>query len=150
MDFKMTRTNEDLFKNNYSMLNLKQLRKAEDSLVNKYNNERAGIPKSLINSFYFYNKIDSAQLEKYKADTITSFDLLAGYKPDTKEVIIERALGKCRNLKNNIYYYKQNLENRSKLIYKHQAEWHRKFTLSVACFVLFFIGAPLGAIIRKG
>ena len=29
-------------------------------------------------------------------------------------------------------------------------EWHRKFTLSIACLVLFFIGAPLGAIIRKG
>jgi lipopolysaccharide export system permease protein len=36
------------------------------------------------------------------------------------------------------------------VIFKHQAEWHRKFTLSFACFVLFFIGAPLGAIIRKG
>ena len=29
-------------------------------------------------------------------------------------------------------------------------EWHRKFTLSFACLVFFFIGAPLGAIIRKG
>ena len=150
MDFKMSRTNEDLFKNNYSMLNLKQLRSAEDSLVRKYINERERIPKSLINNFYFYNKIDSAQQEQYKLDTITSYDLLAGYKPSKKDEIIERALGKCRNKKNNIYYYKQNLENKSKLIYKHQAEWHRKFTLSVACFVLFFIGAPLGAIIRKG
>jgi lipopolysaccharide export system permease protein len=42
------------------------------------------------------------------------------------------------------------MEIKDKLIFKHQAEWHRKFTLSVACFVLFFIGAPLGAIIRKG
>ena len=150
MDFKMSRTNEDLFKNNYSMLNLKQLRSAEDSLVRKYKNERERIPKSLINNFYFYNKIDSAQQEQYKLDTITSYDMLAGYEPFKKDEIIERALGKCRNQKNNIYYYKQNLENKSKLIYKHQAEWHRKFTLSVACFVLFFIGAPLGAIIRKG
>ena len=35
-------------------------------------------------------------------------------------------------------------------IVKMHVEWHRKFTLSVACLVLFFIGAPLGAIIRKG
>jgi lipopolysaccharide export system permease protein len=47
-------------------------------------------------------------------------------------------------------FYQNNLENKNKLIFKHQVEWHRKFTLSVACFVLFFIGAPLGAIIRKG
>ena len=93
MDFKMSRTNEDLFKNNYSMLNLKQLRSAEDSLVRKYKNERERIPKSLINSFYFYNKIDSAQQEQYKLDTITSYDLLAGYKTFKKDEIIERALG---------------------------------------------------------
>jgi lipopolysaccharide export system permease protein len=36
------------------------------------------------------------------------------------------------------------------LIYKHQIVWHQKFTLSVACLLFFFIGAPLGAIIRKG
>ncbi|MCH7525277.1 MAG: LptF/LptG family permease, partial [Bacteroidetes bacterium] len=36
------------------------------------------------------------------------------------------------------------------LIIKHQIEWHRKFTLAFACILLFFIGAPLGAIIRKG
>ncbi len=35
-------------------------------------------------------------------------------------------------------------------INRHKIEWHRKFTLSFACLVLFFIGAPLGAIIRKG
>ncbi len=32
----------------------------------------------------------------------------------------------------------------------HEIEWHRKLTLSVACLVLFLIGAPLGSIIRKG
>jgi lipopolysaccharide export system permease protein len=39
---------------------------------------------------------------------------------------------------------------REEFIQRHRLEWHRKLTLSVACFVLFFIGAPLGAIIRKG
>ena len=36
------------------------------------------------------------------------------------------------------------------MIRRHEIELHRKFTLSVACLILFFIGAPLGAIIRKG
>ena len=39
---------------------------------------------------------------------------------------------------------------RHSLIRKHWIEWNRKFTLSVACIVLFMIGAPLGSIIRKG
>ena len=37
-----------------------------------------------------------------------------------------------------------------KTINRHWVEWHRKFTLSFACFIFFFIGAPLGSIIRKG
>ena len=33
---------------------------------------------------------------------------------------------------------------------KYSVEWHRKFTLAISCILLFFIGAPLGAIIKKG
>jgi lipopolysaccharide export system permease protein len=39
---------------------------------------------------------------------------------------------------------------KEEVINKHWIEWHRKFALSVACIVLFMIGAPLGSIIRKG
>lgn len=39
---------------------------------------------------------------------------------------------------------------RDKSLRFHEIEWHRKFTLSAACLVLFLIGAPLGSIIRKG
>jgi lipopolysaccharide export system permease protein len=42
------------------------------------------------------------------------------------------------------------LSSDSEMVRRHQIELHRKFTLSVACLILFFIGAPLGAIIRKG
>jgi len=41
-------------------------------------------------------------------------------------------------------------EDLSKSKNNYRLEWHKKFTLSVACFILFFIGAPLGAIVRKG
>jgi lipopolysaccharide export system permease protein len=44
----------------------------------------------------------------------------------------------------------EELEAREKYYNRHKIEWHRKFFLAVVCFVLFFIGAPLGAIIRKG
>jgi lipopolysaccharide export system permease protein len=35
-------------------------------------------------------------------------------------------------------------------MFKHEIVYHKKFAFSIACFLLFFIGAPLGAIIRKG
>ena len=42
------------------------------------------------------------------------------------------------------------LDANKKEIRSNRIEWHRKYSLSLACLVLFFIGAPLGAIIRKG
>src|SRR5204862_5247800 len=41
-------------------------------------------------------------------------------------------------------------DSKTKDLRLHQIEWHRKITLSLACLVLFLIGAPLGSIIRKG
>jgi lipopolysaccharide export system permease protein len=40
--------------------------------------------------------------------------------------------------------------DRDKNLRRHKIEWHRKITLSLACLVLFMVGAPLGSIIRKG
>ena len=44
----------------------------------------------------------------------------------------------------------QRMEYEIRRLRKHEIEWHRKFTLSIACLIFLFIGAPLGAIIRKG
>ena len=42
------------------------------------------------------------------------------------------------------------LDNKRKDVRNNKIEWHRKYSLSLACLILFFIGAPLGSIIRKG
>jgi lipopolysaccharide export system permease protein len=53
-------------------------------------------------------------------------------------------------MKNTYQFSGAELENKKKDLRNNQIEWHRKFSLSLACLVLFFIGAPLGSIIRKG
>ena len=55
-----------------------------------------------------------------------------------------------RNNKKNLENALIELRGKEKLKDKHLIEWHRKFFLGFSCVVLFFIGAPLGAIIRKG
>lgn len=150
MDFEMSRTDEDLFKSNYSMLNLTQLQEAEDSLISGLNERKTNIPDLLIRSFYFFHTIDSTRAARYEPDSAYNANFMAQYSKVQQEDIIEEATQKFRRSRDNIRYYKQEIENREEMIYKHQAEWHRKFTLSVACFVLFFIGAPMGAIIRRG
>jgi lipopolysaccharide export system permease protein len=53
-------------------------------------------------------------------------------------------------MKENLVQNKENRYDKNKLLHKHEIVFHKKFTFSIACFLLFFIGAPFGAIIRKG
>lgn len=82
-------------------------------------------------------------------DTIRP-DLLANFTPEEQGNIVSTSLQLARSSKENIRNRLSMLDGRIRLIRKYEIEWHRKFTLSIACLILFFIGAPLGAIIRKG
>jgi lipopolysaccharide export system permease protein len=64
--------------------------------------------------------------------------------------MIETAQKQARNARDNIIFYKDELKDKEERIIRHEVVWHQKFTLSLACLIFFFIGAPLGAIIRKG
>lgn len=82
------------------------------------------------------------------AARVKSFDDLI---PDSlKSLINERALNTVSSLKNTSLVTSNDFLLRSNDLTLHLMEWHKKFSLSVACLVLFFIGAPLGSIIRKG
>jgi lipopolysaccharide export system permease protein len=76
--------------------------------------------------------------------------VLAYFNGPMSERAIQNALRMSRS---NVEYLNQVIgeyEWREKNKARYYLEWHKKFALSIACFVLFFIGAPLGAIIRKG
>lgn len=83
-------------------------------------------------------------------DTELDTNLLSNFKPKEQKQITEYALNTIRNVINRVDYTDNVLDRMDELIARHNIEWHRKFTLPFACIVLFFIGAPLGAIIRKG
>ncbi len=151
-DFKMMRTNEELFRNHYQMLNLKQLTQAEDSLLRETDMRLSGLLRSTEISYSFNNQLDSAYMSQIP-DTLkpgNRLPVLSGLDKTATLQVYELALNAARNTRSNIEFNKADIEARMVLIRKHQVEWHRKFTLSIACLVLFFIGAPLGAIIRKG
>ncbi len=77
-------------------------------------------------------------------------NILAPYDSLEQVRIVVGALSMARNASyqaSNTYKLE---EARDIYISKYKVEWHRKYTLSFACLILFFIGAPLGAIIRKG
>lgn len=150
--FKMMRTNEELFRNHYQMLNLKQLTKSEDSLKQEINSRRDGLLRSTELSYYFNTQIDSGRIQIPEKETKVNNRIPAMQGMNKEELLQahESALNAAKNARNNIEFSKNDLKERTVLVHKHEVEWHRKFTLSIACLVLFFIGAPLGAIIRKG
>jgi len=169
-NFTLSRTNEDLFKDHHQMLNIKQLQMAEDTLLVKLDKRRQYIVSTLSNR-YFFGKYPNMSWDKKETDrnnpTQSSEHVMPTWhgrmmkaKPERLPKaessksdsikIIETAINQARSTKMHLSIYKNDIENKKSLIIKHQIEWHRKFTLAFACILLFFIGAPLGAIIRKG
>lgn len=148
-EFKLSRTNEDLFKSNHQMMNIKQLNTMVDSIDRRYSRRKNTFPEQLRKSYFkrtsnYFSRVDSLQ----SVDTDTSyFDKLSKMQ---KLNVIESSTHTLRSAK--AYCDSVDKDNKAETYTKKKyiIEWHRKFTLSIACLVLFFIGAPLGAIIRKG
>jgi len=141
--FKLSRTNEDLFKDNYQMLNLKQLEQSLDSL-NKQFADRQMDSRKVIQTHYMTFR--DSLLKSGDADTTG----LASFEMQQPVNLYENALGQARNIHSFLNSIDDELDSRNKLIARFAIEKERKYTLSIAVFILFLIGAPLGAIIRKG
>ena len=77
-------------------------------------------------------------------------EVLKNFSAAQHHQIFEKAASLLRSSKSSLDFSIQSFDMEEERIFKHQIEWHRKFTLSFACIVLFLIGAPLGAIVKKG
>jgi lipopolysaccharide export system permease protein len=144
--FQLSRTNEDLFKDNNQMMNIFQLKNMMDTIKQQYANREIRFAKEMIPYYQFL--IDSTLLKR----TDEALPLLPAYllTEENKNTYYDAALGQARIIKSAIESANEDLKGRQTAGNKFKIEWHRKFTLSIACFLLFLIGAPLGAIIRKG
>ncbi len=148
VDFKLKRTDENQFKGHEEMMNIWQIDSVADStrrLLNKrlYELERQS-------SLFFYGRT-SALVNKAKKHKIVSikqfFDSLS---PNDHYRSIENALNIARSAASYIDSAEQNKKNETADIDGMLVEWHKKIVVCFACIILFFIGAPLGAIIKKG
>ncbi len=71
--------------------------------------------------------------------------------PDSLEsTVFDQTLSQVSNARNLLQVIVADDKAQKDDITQHQIEWHKKLSVSIACLVLFFIGAPLGSIIRKG
>ena len=160
--FDMNSSREDMFKDKHEMLNVFQISYARDS-IKKHSK---GIVENFIQSFkndqpYFiaekYGKQDSLVIPEVKSMNfkeapltprkIVRFDKLSN---EIKITAIEKAQRKLRNRNERLESQKAFVVSMRNDLIMFMIEYHRKFALTFAIIVLFFIGAPLGAIVRKG
>ncbi len=82
---------------------------------------------------------------------ITDFNEAYSAMPaDEQAALLARAKAEIERSKADYYFKAATVGDEARKLRRHLTDWHKKFTLSFACLVFFFIGAPLGAIIRKG
>lgn len=149
--FSFSRTDEDLFKDNQQMLNINQLGNSLDSLNKVYSSRQSDYKTSmstrlqLVSDTVYKKKAFSKALP----DTV-SFNAIEGLTDNEKRHVYQTATNLTRAAKTYALSMGEELKSRRKKIALHNIEWHRKFVLSISCLILFFIGAPMGAIIRKG
>lgn len=155
--FNFTRANEDLFKNAYQMMNVAQLGESIDSMK-RTEGKSAQSVAGYLTPYITWNTMSKDGERLKKAETKVSAPVIKTYDtsflhhvPDSlRSNILQTTLNNIRNFKSllDVTSLDKKLQNENYI--KYGIEYHRKFALSFACILLFLIGAPLGAIIRKG
>lgn len=150
-DFKLERQDQASFTKLHRMLNLKQLKLGADTVLLDVASERELMTEN-ISRYYLFLKQgeDSTGWFDQKKLPINFYDEYAALTFAQKMNLLKSAQVKARNIKNIVVSKDEIIKYKIRDLIQFRLYMHQKFTLSVACLVLLFIGAPLGAIIKKG
>jgi lipopolysaccharide export system permease protein len=152
-DSDFTRFDESMLDNEYVSKNISQLTQTIDSVQKSLTLTSRTQASEMVYRHYFKREInpgksleikENISLKKFNPDT-----LFLKLNQQEMENASSYALANANELKSQVDVNRMMLGDKV-YINRHKIEWHRKFTLSFACLIFFFIGAPLGAIIRKG
>lgn len=138
---------DEKYKTQYNMLSLSQLKDTLPTLKQSYDDYVASRAKNLFLSIDvedLYKYPDSLKNDELSLNILNNFDL------KEKQTILSTASSKLSRTINNNKDYKENLKNKRKYLNLYDIEFYNRVAFSLSCLLLFFIGAPLGSIIRKG
>jgi lipopolysaccharide export system permease protein len=181
--FQLKRSRDDLFKNDYEMLNVFQINETVDSLQAKHKEMGRTFAYNSMSKHQYYQAINYANdlisdsLERLEKSLDSTFSeskiktiideqriLLQTTWADSNKVTYRTAEMTAQDSSKAYKFLKSHLETRIKnleiqinmenaqyqSLRKYEIEFHRKFALSFSIILLFFIGAPLGAIVKRG
>lgn len=159
-DANFNRMDDSTMRAQYIGKNISELNVAIDSISARVDSIGNAVGLDIKERPYFgvpYNEVRYVEHEAIKtprkpvqAKTLNIDSLLHGPRPESYSAYLAGGLAKAQRYKNEFEFRSQAIAKEMKDLRRHEIELHKKFTLSFACIIFFFIGAPLGAIIKKG
>ncbi|MDF9829400.1 LptF/LptG family permease [Parabacteroides sp. PF5-6] len=169
-DANFTPTDEGFLQNQYIGKNLTDLQTSIDSMTVRLDSMKTVNSKGIYDNSYkrnFVNRdhnpdetpeavdrfqeiLKTAKAEKKETINLHFEEIYNAKTPADKATLLNRAKNSAENVRQDYYIRATTIGGEAAKMRRHQTEWHKKFTISAACLLFFFIGAPLGAIIRKG
>ncbi len=142
------KADEGLFKKAYEMMTIAQLSESVDSLRREIVRKNDDIDRYGKRTLFLTR--DTLVMSEAETVPDSSVYFMQEYSVTQQQRILSQAIETSRNFQKSLDNFMVEIKARTSMADKHDIEWHRKFFLAFSCVVLFFIGAPLGAIIRKG
>ncbi|WP_396172188.1 LptF/LptG family permease [Flavobacterium sp.] len=142
-------TDEDKIANTNTMLNIHELRYTLDSLEKNRKKEVLSFTDNIHQKQTVVNSPVKKETAPRVKDTLKK-DILSFLTDQEKAAVFELAKSNITNTKYSIEGSRSEFEGKSKNINNHWLALYEKFVIAYGCLLMFFIGAPLGAIIRKG
>jgi len=151
--FQFVQTDDSVNKNSERVYSMRQLNIAIDSLEKENKKARKQFDEEVASSSLKFSRyIDSTSNKKLATDSL--FKVAKNFNeliPDSATYGVHQgAISQVNALSSSIANREIIMKEKEKNLRRHKIEWHRKIILSMACMILFLIGAPLGSIIRKG
>lgn len=85
-----------------------------------------------------------------KANKINVDSIFSTFTLTEKQRVVANARRDVEDIESDLDFKSYTMDRNDYVLRKHETEWHNKITISLSCLLFFFIGAPLGGIIRKG
>jgi len=139
---------EKNYRDRYSMLTIQQLNKQIDTLKKEREKDYISLSKTLYNRTTY--KSLNTNIKLSSKDSVYTGDILDLFGANNKVQVVNSAIVSANSTTQILDSNKKNFETKAIWLNKHIIALHDKFVLAFACVILFFVGAPLGALIRKG
>lgn len=153
-DSEFNRYDESLLQDQHISKDIKELSHSIDSIKQIIEVRSVSQVQEMLQYRYFVAYGGSQAFLDVKPDVdLTRYNPDSAFlklEKDQMTMAVDNAMERSKSMLDHIQYNKLLLGEPQMYMNRHASEWHRKFALSFACLIFFFIGAPLGAIIRKG